>query len=143
MQTANVSDTLTYTVKLTNGKSASSAWKEVVLTDDLPDGLAFVDSSVYVDGKSAEHSFKEGVLSIPVDDIAAGQTDPSQYPLRWRISPRALTPGRRKSMAVCMYSGAKRLLWIRQIMLCSRRSAERSRSDDGELSRRTCNTARS
>ena len=143
VQTANVSDTLTYTVKLTNGKSASSAWKEVVLTDDLPDGLAFVDSSVYVDGKSAEHSFKEGVLSIPVDDIAAGQTDPSQYPLRWRISPRALTPGRRKSMAVCMYSGAKRLLWIRQIMLCSRRSAERSRSDDGELSRRTCNTARS
>ena len=74
VQTANVSDTLTYTVKLTNGKSASSAWKEVVLTDDLPDGLAFVDSSVYVDGKSAEHSFKEGVLSIPVDDIAAGQT---------------------------------------------------------------------
>ena len=143
VQTANVSDTLTYTVKLTNGKSASSAWKEVVLTDDLPDGLAFVDSSVYVDGKSAEHSFKEGVLSIPVDDIAAGQTDPSQYPLRWRISPRALTPGRRKSMTACMCSGVKHLLWIRQIMLCNRSSAERSRSDDGEVSRRTCNTARS
>ena len=74
VQTANVSDTLTYTIKLTNGESASSAWKEVVLTDDLPDGLTFVDSSVYVDGKSAEHSFKDGVLSVAVGDIAAGQT---------------------------------------------------------------------
>ena len=74
VQTANVSDTLTYTIKLTNGESASSAWKEVVLTDDLPDGLTFVDSSVYVDGKSAEHSFKDGVLSIAVGDLAAGQT---------------------------------------------------------------------
>ena len=73
VQTANVNDTLTYTIKLTNDEAASSAWKEVVLTDDLPDGLAFVDSSVYVDGKSAEHSFKDGVLSVPVGDIAAGQ----------------------------------------------------------------------
>lgn len=74
VKTANVDDTLTYTVKLSNNKAASSAWKEVVLTDALPDGLTFVDSSVYVDGKSAEHSFKDGVLSVPVGDIAAGQT---------------------------------------------------------------------
>ena len=72
--TANVGDTLTYTVGLTNDKAASSAWKEVNLTDEIPDGLTFVDSSVYVDGKSAEHSFKDGVLSVPVGDIAAGQT---------------------------------------------------------------------
>ena len=73
VQTANVSDTLTYTIKLTNGEAATSAWKEVILTDELPDGLTFVDSSVYVDGKSAEHSFKDGVLSVAVGDIAAGQ----------------------------------------------------------------------
>ena len=74
VKTANVGDTLTYTVKLSNREAASSAWKEVVLTDAVPDGLTFVDSSVYVDGKSAEHSFKDGVLSVPVGDIAAGQT---------------------------------------------------------------------
>ncbi len=74
VKTANVGDTLTYTVKLTNDEAASSVWKEVVLTDDLPDGLTFVDSSVYVDGKSVEHSFKDGVLSVTVGDIAAGQT---------------------------------------------------------------------
>ena len=74
VKTANVGDTLTYAVKLSNNKAASSAWKEVVLTDNIPDGLTFVDSSVYVDGKSAEHSIKDGVLSVPVGDIAAGQT---------------------------------------------------------------------
>lgn len=73
-KTANVGDTLTYTVKLSNSKAASSAWKEVVLTDAIPDGLTFADSRVYVDGKSAEHSFKGGVLSVSVGDIAAGQT---------------------------------------------------------------------
>lgn len=72
--TANVGDTLIYEVKLTNDKAASSAWKEVTLTDEIPDGLTFADSSVYVDGKSAKHSFKDGVLSVPVGDIAAGQT---------------------------------------------------------------------
>ena len=46
VQTANVGDTLTYTVKLTNDEAASSAWKEVVLTDEIPDGLTFVDRSV-------------------------------------------------------------------------------------------------
>ena len=74
VKTANVGDTLTYTVGLSNDQAASSAWKEVVLTDELPDGLTFVDSSVYADGKFAEHSFKDGVLSVPVGDIAAGQT---------------------------------------------------------------------
>ena len=74
VKTANVGDTLTYTVKLSNNKAASSAWKEVVLTDNIPDGLTFVDSSVYVDGKSAEHSIKDGVLSVQLGDIAAGQT---------------------------------------------------------------------
>lgn len=74
VETANVGDTLTYEVTLSNNKAASSAWKEVVLTDVIPDGLTFADSSVYVDGKSAAHSFKDGVLSVPVGDIAAGQT---------------------------------------------------------------------
>ena len=50
VQTANVGDALTYTVKLMNDEAASSAWKEVNLTDEIPDGLTFVDSSVYVDG---------------------------------------------------------------------------------------------
>lgn len=74
VQTANVGDTLTYTVKMTNDEAASSAWKEVVLTDEIPDGLTFVDSSVYVDNKVAQHSFENGLLTVSLGDIAAGQT---------------------------------------------------------------------
>ena len=74
VQTANVGDTLTYTVKLSNDKAASSAWKEVVLTDEIPDGLTFVDGSVFVDGKSTEHGLNNGIMSVPLGDIAAGQT---------------------------------------------------------------------
>ena len=74
VQTANVGDTLTYTVKLSNDKTASSAWKEVTLTDEIPDGLTFVDGSVYVDNKAAQHSFENGLLTVKVGDIAVGQT---------------------------------------------------------------------
>ena len=74
VQTANVGDTLTYTVKLMNDKAASSAWKDVILTDELPDGLTFVDGSVYVDNKAAQHSFENGLLTVPLGDIAASQT---------------------------------------------------------------------
>ena len=74
VQTANVSDTLTYTIKLTNDEAASSAWKEVVLTDEIPDGLTFMDGSVYVDNKAAQHSFENGLLTVSLGDIAAGQT---------------------------------------------------------------------
>ena len=74
VQTANVGDTLTYTVKVMNDEVASSAWKEVVLTDELPDGLTFVDGSVYVDNKAAQHSFENGLLTVSLGDIAAGQT---------------------------------------------------------------------
>lgn len=74
VKAANVGDTLTYTVKLSNDKAASSAWKEVVLTDEIPDGLTFADGSVYVDNEAAEHAFKNGLLSVLLGDIAAGQT---------------------------------------------------------------------
>ena len=74
VKTANVGDTLTYTVKLSNNKAASSAWKEVVLTDAIPDGLTFVDGSVYADNKVAQHSFENGLLTVELGDIAAGQT---------------------------------------------------------------------
>ena len=74
VKTANVGDTLTYTVKLTNDEAASSAWKEVILPDEIPDGLTFVDGSVYVDNKAAQHSFENGLLTVPLGDIAADQT---------------------------------------------------------------------
>ena len=71
---AEVGDTVTYTVRLTNGYKATDAWRDVVLTDEIPDGLSFVDGSVYMDGSSKTYTFKNGILTIKAGDIAPGES---------------------------------------------------------------------
>ena len=71
---AKVGDEITYTIKLANDKKASSAWKSVVLTDNIPSGLTFVEGSVYVNNVAATHTAKNGTLTVGLGDIAAGKT---------------------------------------------------------------------
>ena len=71
---AKVGDEITYTIKLANDKKASSAWKSVVLTDNIPSGLTFVEGSVYVNNVAATHTVKNGTLTVNLGDIAAGKT---------------------------------------------------------------------
>lgn len=71
---AKVGDEITYTIKLSNDKKASSAWKSVVLTDNTPSGLTFVEGSVYVNNVAATHTAKNGTLTVGLGDIAAGKT---------------------------------------------------------------------
>lgn len=71
---AKVGDEITYTIKLLNDKKASSAWKSVVLTDNIPSGLTFVEGSVYVNNVAATHTAKNGTLTVNLGDIAAGKT---------------------------------------------------------------------
>lgn len=71
---AKVGDEITYTIKLSNDKKASSAWKSVVLTDNIPSGLTFVEGSVYVNNVAATHTAKNGTLTVGLGDIAAGKT---------------------------------------------------------------------
>lgn len=69
-----VGEEVTYTVKLSNKNTASSAWKKVVLTDRIPSELSFVQGSVYVDGKAQQHIFANNTLTVSIGDIAAGKT---------------------------------------------------------------------
>ena len=71
---AKVGEEITYTIKLSNDKKASSAWKSVVLTDNIPSGLTFVEGSVYVNNVAATHTVKNGTLTVNLGDIAAGKT---------------------------------------------------------------------
>ncbi len=71
---AKVGDEITYTIKLSNDKKASSAWKSVVLTDNIPSGLTFIEGSVYVNNVAATHTVKNGTLTVNLGDIAAGKT---------------------------------------------------------------------
>ena len=62
-----------YTVTIGNHKDAHAAWKNVTMTDQLPEGVKLVDGSVYLNKKSAEYTLKDGVLSVNVGDISEGK----------------------------------------------------------------------
>ena len=67
-----VGDTITYTITLTNGEKASSAWKNVKMTDQIPEDLKLVDGSVYLNSQTADYSFEKGELKVDAGDIEAG-----------------------------------------------------------------------
>ena len=69
-----VGDTITYTISLSNGEKASTAWKNVVVTDKVPADLKFVDGSVYLNSKTADYTFRDGELTVNVGDIEIGQS---------------------------------------------------------------------
>ena len=64
---------IVYTVTIGNMKEAHAAWKNVTMTDQLPEGVKLVDGSVYLNKKSAEYTLKDGILSVKVGDISEGK----------------------------------------------------------------------
>ena len=66
-------DEFEYTVTVGNAEDATAAWKNVVVTDNIPAGLKLVDGSVYLDKKTAEYEFKDGTLSVDVGNIDEGK----------------------------------------------------------------------
>ena len=71
---ASVGDTVTYTIKITNGSRASAGWQNVTVTDNLPANLNFVHGSVYINGVHADYSYKNGTLSVPAGNVEIGKT---------------------------------------------------------------------
>ena len=77
-KSANVDETyegkdIEYTVTIGNEKEAHASWKNVTMTDKLPEGIKLVDGSVYLNKKSAEYTLEDGVLSVKVGDISEGK----------------------------------------------------------------------
>ena len=74
--TANVGDTLTYSVTVGNAKSATASLENVIMTDSVPEYLTFTQGSVLIDGVSAKYAYnsKTKVLSVEVGDLAPAET---------------------------------------------------------------------
>ena len=70
--TVKAGDTLTYTVKVSNGAAAVGAFENVVVSDVMPKALTFTDNTVYVDGKSASYTFVDGKLSVDIGNVDPG-----------------------------------------------------------------------
>jgi len=70
---AEVGDSITYTVELTNDKDATDAWVDIVMTDAMPEHMTLVHGSVYIDGKHVDYSYDKDILTIEVGDIEIGK----------------------------------------------------------------------
>ena len=78
-KTANVKESyvggeIEYTVSLGNKSDAKSAWKNVVMTDQLPTGVSLVEGSIYVDKQLRNYALNGNTLTVNVGDIEAGKT---------------------------------------------------------------------
>lgn len=74
---ANVGDTLTYSIALRNASTATADWKNVKVTDAIPEHLAFVPGSVEVDGRSSNdysYNAETRTLTLIADKIEIGKT---------------------------------------------------------------------
>jgi len=74
---AKVGETLTYTITLRNASTATAPWKNVKVSDAIPEYLAFVSGSVEEDGRtSANASYNAGTknLTLFADSIEPGET---------------------------------------------------------------------
>ena len=80
--TAEVGQTIVYTITVGNDDTASYPWREVVVTDEVPDGLIFQSGSVYIDRESVPYTFANGVLRVPVGDIEPGEQVQVQFQAR-------------------------------------------------------------
>jgi len=76
--TASVGDTITYTITATNVGVATGAWRNVVVTDEIPAHLEFIDGSVTVNGSTAnvDSNFNASTrtLTVRLGNIAPGAT---------------------------------------------------------------------
>jgi uncharacterized repeat protein (TIGR01451 family) len=75
--TAKVGDTLTYTITLRNASTATAAWKNVKVSDVIPEYLSFVSGSVEENGRASSNaSYNAGTktLTLFADSINPGET---------------------------------------------------------------------
>lgn len=74
---AQVGDTLTYSITLRNLASATSEWKDITIKDMIPEHLSFLYGSVEEDGKSTtnfSYDTESRTLSLFADNVGIGKS---------------------------------------------------------------------
>jgi|GEM_PF-2426541 len=80
--TAEVGQTIVYTITVGNNETATYPWRDVVVTDEIPEGLIFQSGSVYIDRQSVPYTFEDGTLRVSVGDIDPGEQVQVQFQAR-------------------------------------------------------------
>ena len=74
--TRRVTDTLRYTITVTNAGDPKSLWENIIIIDELPTEVDYVPGSVRINGSPAGSaaSYTAGVLTVNLAPIAGGVT---------------------------------------------------------------------
>lgn len=72
VSTAHAGDIFTYTVTVKNGLDATTAWKNVILSDVLPTGVKLVSGSVTLNGQTVSYGISGQAIEVTVGDLKTG-----------------------------------------------------------------------
>lgn len=64
-------DIISWEIKARNGAKATAAWKNVELTDLVPDGMQFVAGSVTVNGQTESYGIAGQAIAVTIGDLIA------------------------------------------------------------------------
>lgn len=69
----HVNDIIEYTILVENSGDKKSLVIGAVVTDELPEGVTYVEGSVNIDDEDATAEFKDGTLTVTLGDIPGGE----------------------------------------------------------------------
>lgn len=75
-------DIFKYTVKLKNGTTASAAWKNVTLTDVIPDGLKLVAGTVTLNGRTVSYGIAGQAIEVTIGDLKPNEEAIVEFEVR-------------------------------------------------------------
>lgn len=75
-------DIFTYEVKLKNGAGATANWRNVILTDVIPDGLKLVAGSVSLNNQTVSYGISGQAIEVTVGDIRPNEEVTVKFDVR-------------------------------------------------------------
>lgn len=79
---AHEGDIFKYTVKLKNGANATATWKNVNLTDVIPDGLKLVAGTVTLNGRTVSYGIAGQAIEVTVGDLKPNEEAVVEFEVR-------------------------------------------------------------
>ena len=75
-------DIFKYTVKLKNGTNATAAWKNINLTDVIPDGLKLVAGTVTLNGRTVSYGIAGQAIEVTIGDLKPNEEAVVEFEVR-------------------------------------------------------------
>ena len=74
VKTAQPGDTFRYTLEIKNGARATADWKDIILTDVVPQGVELAPGTLTRDGETVSYSLNGQVLEVPLGSLKPNES---------------------------------------------------------------------